>query len=130
MPFKDPEARRAYHREYQRRWYEENRELHIQRVNINTVKRRALFLERINELKDRPCADCGVRYPPYVMDFDHVNGNKVQAICTMRRRLLTWKTILAEAAKCEVVCANCHRIRTYFRKQGQGSFEIPDALPS
>jgi len=118
MPHKDPDVRRAYRREYQKRWYQENRELHIERVQVATRKRRALFRERINALKQRACADCGVLYPPFVMDFDHVDGKKLDDICTMRRRLLDWQTIVAEIEKCDVVCSNCHRSRTYFRKLG------------
>lgn len=30
----------------------------------------------INTVKDVPCKDCGVRYPPYVMDFDHMGKSK------------------------------------------------------
>ena len=117
MPRKDPLARRAYHREYQRRWYQAHRTLHISRVVTNTAKRRADFQQRLNELKQRPCADCGVSYPPYVMEFDHVTGTKLDDVCNLRRRLVKWQTILAEIAKCEVVCANCHRARTHSRRQ-------------
>ena len=45
-------------------------------------------------------------------------GEKLDAICNMRRRLLDWDTILEEIAKCDVVCSNCHRARTYFRRSG------------
>lgn len=63
----------------------------------------------IDELKSVPCADCGGRFPPACMDFDHV-GEKTFQIATAYTRSLA--TVLAEIAKCEVVCANCHRIRT------------------
>jgi hypothetical protein len=119
MPLKDPDARRAYQREYQRKWYRRNREIHKQRVYAATSKRRLLLMRRVNELKQRPCVDCGVSYPPYVMDFDHVAGAKVDDICGMRRRMMDWETILSEAAKCDVVCSNCHRSRTYHRRLGQ-----------
>jgi hypothetical protein len=119
MPRKDLEARREYHREYMRRWYKEHRELHIARVQVTTRRRRSSLRQQINVLKQRPCADCGVQYPPYVMQFDHVAGEKFDDICTMRRRLLGWNTILAEIAKCDVVCSNCHASRTYFRRLGQ-----------
>jgi hypothetical protein len=118
MPRKDPEARRAYHREYIRHWYQKNRALHIARVQRATAKRRALFQERINRLKEKPCVDCGVWYPPYIMDFDHVAGEKVDDICNLRKAA-GWQSILDEIAKCEVVCANCHRARTHFRRLGQ-----------
>jgi hypothetical protein len=62
-------------------------------------------------LKDQPCADCGRRYPSECMDFDHVRGKKIFGIAREWNRW-GWKTILREIAKCDVVCANCHRIRT------------------
>jgi hypothetical protein len=76
MPRKDPEARREYNREYQRRWYQANRELQMRRVLKATRERRERGKAYVDELKSRPCVDCGVRYPPYVMDFDHVRGEK------------------------------------------------------
>jgi hypothetical protein len=55
-------------------------------------------MERVHELKARPCADCGVQYPPYIMDFDHVSGEKLDDICGMRLRIMEWAKIEAEAA--------------------------------
>lgn len=68
----------------------------------------------VREAKDRPCADCGGRFPWYCMDFDHVrgvkNGNVSRLAGGIGRAVL-----LAEMLKCEVVCANCHRKRTFER---------------
>lgn len=69
--------------------------------------------EIIVERKSVPCMDCGVKYPPYVMDFDHRNPKeKFLNICQMRKRRMAIKKILEEMAKCDVVCANCHRERS------------------
>jgi hypothetical protein len=62
------------------------------------------------DLKDRPCADCGQVFPPYVMDFDHRGGKEFNLARVHRRSFAELK---AEAEKCDVVCANCHRIRTF-----------------
>lgn len=63
--------------------------------------------------KDKPCADCGIVYPHYVMDFDHRNPeDKVANVSTLIRQKNMAKT-LEEIAKCDLVCANCHRIRTH-----------------
>lgn len=67
--------------------------------------------EFIDSLRSRPCADCGVQYPPCVMDFDHVRGVKSFQISGAIYR--SRASILAEVAKCDVVCANCHRMRTH-----------------
>ena len=64
----------------------------------------------LDSLKNTPCEDCGGMFPPECMDFDHVRGKKEFGIATSinggRKRLAK------EIAKCDVVCANCHRIRT------------------
>ncbi len=80
--------------------------------NQDNVKYRARLYSIIIEAKSVPCADCGVRYPPYVMDFDHRNpAEKLGNIGCGRK----WgePRLRAEIAKCDVVCANCHRERTH-----------------
>lgn len=73
----------------------------------------------VDNLKDKLCADCGVKYPPWVMDFDHREGEKkVCAISTLRGRSGSVKRIMSEVAKCDLVCANCHRQRTHARMVG------------
>lgn len=55
-----------------------------------------------------------VGYPnnPRALQFDHVRGEKVESISRMVLMALSWERIEAEIAKCDVVCANCHAIRT------------------
>jgi hypothetical protein len=75
---------------------------------------RKKFNEKIRKLKEHPCADCGILYPYYVMDFDHLQ-NKLAEVSY----LATWGQrgqALEEIKKCEVVCSNCHRERTYRRE--------------
>ena len=61
-------------------------------------------------LKNGPCQDCGGNFPTWSLDFDHVRGEKVKNI----GRMVGGKqaVILAEVAKCDLVCACCHRVRT------------------
>lgn len=67
--------------------------------------------EKIADLKSGPCADCGLRFHPVCMDFDHRDpSEKVRNISAMVAQ--NWETIEIEIAKCDLVCANCHRIRT------------------
>src|SRR5919206_3677343 len=120
MPRKDPEARREYNREYQRRWYQANRELQMRRVLKANRERRERGKAYVDQLKSRPCSDCGVQYPPYVMDFDHVRGEKSLNLSRLRNSRLAWSRLLAELEKCEAVCANCHRMRTRARSDGRG----------
>lgn len=64
------------------------------------------------------CTDCGYNAHHAALDFDHLPGTvKVRDIKSGRQ--LGWEALLAEIAKCEVVCANCHRIRTVTRRGGE-----------
>jgi hypothetical protein len=56
------------------------------------------------------CVDCGCT-DVRVLEFDHVRGKKSNDISKMMSIGCSWSTIEAEIAKCEVRCANCHRIR-------------------
>lgn len=67
----------------------------------------------VYELKNKPCADCDIQYPPYVMQFDHVRGEKKFELWQWMSKSI--RLITEEAEKCEVVCANCHAERTYQR---------------
>lgn len=102
MPYKDLADRKA--------WHLRNKLSENARIN-NIKKAKRLYVAKV---KDRPCMDCGAKYPFYVMDMDHREGEKkVMGIAAMLTR--SWEVIKAELEKCDVVCANCHRIRTYKR---------------
>ena len=63
--------------------------------------------------KKSPCTDCGYYYHPVVMDYDHVSDDKSYEVGKMKTH--KQKTMLEEISKCELVCSNCHRIRTAIR---------------
>lgn len=89
--------------------------------------RRSNYRKHIQEVKSsNPCADCGVSYPPHVMDFDHLPGeDKKFNISSQLGNMSNFEVLKAEIAKCEVVCANCHRQRTWERllKTGESTYE-------
>lgn len=68
----------------------------------------------INSFKDSPCKDCGLKFPTFCMDFDHVRGEKKDNIANMKSNR-TLDRIKEEIDKCDLVCAICHRIRTQSR---------------
>jgi len=108
---------RACHCAYQREYYERHKDYYLRLQEERVARNR----RAIREAKNVPCADCGRRYPPYVMDFDHRVGEKKTfnlSIAAGQTRL-SWAKMKAEIAKCDVVCANCHRERTYQRRKGQ-----------
>lgn len=65
-------------------------------------------------LLEHPCVDCGCS-DIRVLEFDHVSGEKTDGISHMLSQNCGWARISAEIAKCEVRCANCHRIKTLER---------------
>lgn len=74
--------------------------------------------EYVLTCKDGPCMDCGIKYPPYVMHFDHrPDEEKLFGLAKMATRGLD--KIKAEIAKCDLVCANCHAERTHRRTVAQ-----------
>ncbi len=76
-------------------------------------------------LADKQCAACGVS-DVCVLDFDHINADdKSFSIARALSNTLSWDLILNEIAKCQILCANCHRIRTakqfnWYRQQSVG----------
>ena len=99
------------------RWRQLNRNksrLHSAKSQSNKRLQRKQIIDNI---KDVPCLDCGVKYPSYVMHFDRVpeRGEKIKDIAGM----LTFKekTLMREVDKCDIVCANCLAERTHQRKQ-------------
>jgi hypothetical protein len=70
---------------------------------IQQEKRRTLLAE----LKDFPCMDCGVKYIPAVMEFHHRDPSEKDGTVTK----VAYTKMREEAAKCDLLCANCHRIR-------------------
>jgi hypothetical protein len=65
------------------------------------------------EYKGCTCVDCGLSYPqtPYqVFDFHHLNPKDKEFDWT-KLRLRSWDSISKELDKCDLLCANCHRIR-------------------
>lgn len=103
-------------REHNRRYYE----LHKEKWELKNAERQAL----IDNLKSKPCADCGIQYPPYVMDFDHLPQYEKSFSIGALARSRSLEAITEEATKCEVVCSNCHRERTHQRKTKKEEYVV------
>lgn len=99
--------------EYGRRHYRNNKQYYIDKAD----KRNAIVLEQVRRivweyLRNHPCVDCG-NDDPRVMEFDHVRGVKKYNVSEMQNQRHTVKALMEEIAKCDIRCANCHRIKTY-----------------
>lgn len=92
---------------------------HYKVSNVAKNERKVFVSKFVNKLKDNPCTDCGDKFHPVAMDFDHLS-NKEWSISQMVASGLPLDRIKEELSKCELVCANCHRIRTHLRRSSNG----------
>jgi hypothetical protein len=65
-----------------------------------------------------PCTDCGGCYHHAAMQFDHLPGFEKRGELGRVQRYASLQLVLDEIAKCEIVCANCHAVRTFERARG------------
>ena len=77
------------------------------------ARRRKRNHDLVARAKSKPCVDCGQSFIPFVMDLDHVRGKKLFALS--QHGIRPASAIKKEISKCDNVCANCHRIRTWTR---------------
>jgi len=106
------------HREYHRCYYKKNKARFIAKNRRNKNRQRRRLRLILWEAKQRPCQDCGGVFHPWVMEFDHRESSlKLDAVANLVSHGCTDERLRNEISKCDVVCANCHRMRTYHRLQ-------------
>jgi hypothetical protein len=103
-------CRKVYDRDYHRR---------TKPIRLEQKRRWAEDLYAwYHELKRRPCTDCGQTFHIAAMTFDHLPGTeKIGEVSNMIRRRQK-RAAQLEVEKCELVCANCHAVRSYERRRG------------
>jgi hypothetical protein len=101
---------RSCHNEYQKAYYKKN----PRSINESSRRRKKAIRDLIIESKNIPCTDCNIKYPYYVMDFDHLRDKKFN-LSVAASKYRSMESVSKEIIKCEVVCANCHRARTFSR---------------
>jgi hypothetical protein len=128
MPYKNKEKRKKYADKYYKIYNKTEKRLAHFRSYKKIPKVRARLSEcarvRHNKRKDelidyfgRKCVDCGVIGSTCIYDFHHKDAKtKKQSVSSLL--LYSWKSVLKEAKKCVLICANCHRIR-HFNKKGK-----------
>ena len=116
MPFKDIEKYRAYQREYKRRWYQENKAKHISYVRNREVGMEAWFRRYKETLS---CEVCGENHPA-CLDFHHIDPSLKKFSVSAKRDRPSLKQLQEEIAKCQVLCANCHR-KEHYRQREKGA---------
>lgn len=104
---------KEYQREASRKHYLANKESIMARSKLA----RKRLSQYVAELKaSTPCKDCNQTYPSYVMDFDHLPEHKKVAEIPLLIKAGSSKKLMEEIKKCDIVCSNCHRIRTHTRR--------------
>lgn len=102
---------------YYKSYYERNSDYVKERSALLRQKKQQINKEIADLAKSVPCTDCKIQYPAIAMDFDHISIDKVDNVSNMVAECAPSSQLRAEIAKCEVVCANCHRIRTLNRQK-------------
>lgn len=107
---------RACNRAQARKYYARDREAHIAVVVARKAKVREAVLEAVGRyLLSHPCVDCG-ESDIRVLDFDHrFSGGKEAEVMRLAQHGYSFDRVMAEIAKCDVRCRNCHAKVTYER---------------
>lgn len=93
------------------RWYYRNRKKVLE-GKYRRRKRNRDFVKNIK--KGKKCVDCKKEYPFYAMDFDHRDKKKKrETVSRLVHDNVPIEDLKKEIAKCDLVCSNCHRVRTY-----------------
>lgn len=98
---------------YQAQHYQKYGEAYRTRAKLRRKQiKQELQAQLLAYLSDRYCEQCGIS-DPRVLDFDHIDrAHKSFSISRALTDGVHWSKILAEIQKCQILCANCHRIRT------------------
>jgi hypothetical protein len=100
-------------REYRNEWYEKNKEAEREKAKIRQSQRRKEFKEWYNNYKSTlKCSKCGFSHPA-ALDFHHRDSSKKEFTLASAKISVSRERFLKEIEKCDVLCANCHRIHHY-----------------
>ena len=111
-------------RDHNKEWYKNNKARQRARVAENSRTYQKRNREYVYQhLLLNPCVACGEK-DPVVLEFDHVRGEKANNVSSMVRAASSIDVIKKEIAKCDVVCANCHRRRTAYRNKAHWAHKI------
>ena len=110
---KHPKGHQWWCKDCFRAYFARRGHLHRDQTHRARQRRRSDGRKLINRRFAAGCSDCGER-DSLVLEFDHT-GSKSDTISLMIREAVSVARVRAELEKCDVVCVNCHRRRTYSR---------------
>lgn len=111
-----PDGLQTRCRACQKVWYKRYYQLGVKEKIRLSEQRQKLMQEKrdyIRFKKSVPCMDCEVSYPYYVMDFDHRDPDEKEFTIATNLSRVSLSQLKIEIDKCDIVCANCHRVRTW-----------------
>jgi hypothetical protein len=115
-------SREAVKKSY-RKLIGEKKSQYIRNKNIEAKNRRKKYTQEIMNFKQkRGCIDCGMNNP-ICLDADHISNKKFN-VSDMVKRLYGLDRIFKELEKCEIRCANCHRIKTFLERKLDTKYQI------
>jgi hypothetical protein len=107
-----------------RRHYDRHTEDVKDRARLVRRAARARNRDFVTQYKtDKPCADCAVVYPPYVMRLDDHGIDVDGTVATLAHVPASLQRLQAAIDKYEIVCANCHAERAHRREVAGAGFE-------
>ena len=107
------DGRQAYCRSCFAAWHQRNKAIHNAQIHARNKRVQKRMQDQLLEyLRVHPCVDCGEE-DVLVLEFDHLRDKTANIAYLIRCG--SWDRVVDEIAKCEVVCANCHRRRTLRR---------------
>lgn len=122
MPYADPEKRKAYHREYYRAYYHRRKDIYKK----SRAKSKQANVAIIDEFKlSNGCKVCGYDTDPVALDLHHRSDDKILNVSTMAARHYRQQVVVEEMSKCDVLCANCHRILHHSKRLAGRSKKVP-----
>lgn len=119
MPFKSLHRKRRYERDAAKRKLATDASFRDRKRARGRARSKALRQAAraiVLQLKAQPCADCHQTFDPVCMDFDHRAGERKRAcVSELANKGSILAVVIDEISKCDLVCANCHRLRTKSR---------------
>lgn len=109
MKYGTPEYTKAWREKHKDRLISVRKDKYAQRKARRD--RRYYWINKYKTLKG--CSKCGYNEHPVSLDFDHIEPDTKTFTIARRIDLSTIKKLFSEIRKCQILCANCHRIKTY-----------------
>jgi hypothetical protein len=125
MPNKDPDKRKAYHREYMKKRLAsdpEFKERHLKRVHLNDARYRDEVKLRLTEFKNKGCMLCPETEHCCLSAHHVIEDTKEFNVGDAARMKISASRLTQELLKCVCLCENCHR------KVHAGILKLPDQL--